>query len=333
MSGQSVSVVVCVYTADRWKDLVAAVESVRGQTEAALETIVVVDHNEALLARVRHELPDVVAVENGEERGLSGARNSGIAVARGDVVAFLDDDAVAASDWIARLVDDYQDRDVIAVGGAIEPCWLEGAPSWFPEEFNWVVGCSYRGLPDETAPVRNVIGANMSIRRHVFDEIGGFRSGLGRVGTRPVGCEETELCVRARASLVPSTVVYEPRARVRHAVPAARASLRYFVSRCYAEGLSKALVARVAGARDGLASERAYVLSTLPAGVVRGVADTLLGRRPGGLARAAVIVAGLTATTLGYVIGAAHAVEASDPGCPLRSDRDGDARERAAVNA
>src|SRR3954468_20321965 len=80
----AVSVVICSYAPERWDDLVTAVRSVQEQTVAPLELIVCVDHNEAMLERVRAELPDIVAVANGQVRGLSGARNSGLGIARGD---------------------------------------------------------------------------------------------------------------------------------------------------------------------------------------------------------------------------------------------------------
>ena len=300
-----VSVVICAYSDERWDDLVAAVESVERQTAPPAEIVVVIDHNPRLLERVRAELPHVVAVANSGERGLSGARNSGIDVARGGIIAFIDDDAAAEPDWLARLRAAYADERVIGVGGVVEPVWLAGRPRAFPSEFQWVVGCSYRGMPETTSPVRNVIGANMSFRRNVFGEIGGFRSGIGRVGKRPVGCEETELCIRAHQRNPEAVVLYVPLARVLHRVPAARTRWRYFVSRCYSEGLSKALVARIAGARDGLATERAYAVRALTRGFGRGLAEALRGD-VAGAGRAGAIALGLCATTAGYVVGAAR---------------------------
>jgi len=296
----SVSVVVCAYTERRWSDLVDAVGSVAAQSVPPHEIIVVSDHNPALLERARRELPATVVIANEQEQGLSGARNSGI-------VAFLDDDAVAAPDWLEQLVAPYEDRRVIGVGGTVEPLWPGARPSFMPHEFDWVVGCTYRGMPVTTEPVRNLIGANMSLRRQVFDAVGGFRADVGRVGTRPVGCEETELCIRARRCLPGTEIIFEPRARVRHRVTPERADVRYFRARCWAEGLSKAVVARHAGRDDALSSERRYVTSTLPRGLARGLRDAAAGDEAGGLARAAWIVAGVTITAAGYGVGAVRA--------------------------
>jgi glucosyl-dolichyl phosphate glucuronosyltransferase len=299
----TVSVVVCAYTEKRWDDLVAAVASCGAQTVPPLETIVVVDHNPNLLRRLRLAMPHVRLVENAEEQGLSGARNSGVRAAAGDVVAFLDDDATTAPDWLEHLTSAYLDERVIGAGGSVEPVWPNTRPATMPPEFDWVLGCTYRGLPTCPGPVRNMIGANMSLRRELIEDVGGFRNGIGRNGSRPLGCEETEICIRARQRRPDAIILYEPRARVYHRVPSERMSWRYFGRRCYAEGLSKAAVVAYAGSADGLASERSYTLRTLPSGVLRGVADTLSRRDIAGVARAFVIVAGLLMTTIGYAVG------------------------------
>jgi glycosyltransferase involved in cell wall biosynthesis len=309
MDAVGISVVICAYADQRWPQLGEAVDSVRAQSLPPLETIVVVDHNPALLARARGELAGVTVIENEEARGLSGARNSGLRIARGVVVAFLDDDAVAEPDWLAWLAAPYGEPHVLGVGGAIEPRWMGARPAGFPPEFQWVVGCSYEGLPSRRAPVRNVIGASMSLRREVFELAGGFRTGIGRVGPIPLGCEETELCIRARRRTRDGVFLYEPRSRVAHLVPRSRTTCRYFCSRCFAEGISKALVSSWTGRGDALASERAYVRRTLPAGVARGLADARRGD-PWGLVRATAIVTGLMFTTLGYLAGSVAVVTA-----------------------
>jgi hypothetical protein len=158
-------------------------------------------------------------------------------------------------------------------------------------------------MPTGTGLVRNLIGANMSFRREILLSVGQFRRDMGRVGTNPVGCEETELCIRIRQRWPNRMLLYRPEALVRHRVPPNRSRWAYFRARCYAEGISKSLVRRCVGAQDGLASERAYALRTLPSGVARGLADTIRGDL-GGLLRAGAIVSGLAMTTSGFVRGA-----------------------------
>jgi hypothetical protein len=174
------------------------------------------------------------------------------------------------------------------------------------------VGCSYRGQPTQRAEIRNPIGCNMSFRRELFEAVGGFSTGMGRVGRKPVGCEETELGIRAAQQVRGVGFVGEPSAEVEHRVSPDRHTLAYFRSRCVAEGRSKALVAGRVVAGDALSAERSYTTRVLPAGVLRGVADALRGDLCG-LGRSAAIVMGLALTTLGYLHGriAGHEAEPS----------------------
>jgi GT2 family glycosyltransferase len=296
------SVVICAYTTKRWDQLQAAVESVAGQS-SNVEIVIVVDHDDDLLDMCVDKWPHHRVVPNRFAQGLSGARNTGVSYTTGEVIAFLDDDAVAESGWLDALTAGFADESVGGVGGHVKPAWAAAPPSWLPPEFWWVVGCSYVGLPIEAREVRNPIGANMAFTRSVFEHVGGFREEIGRVGTIPLGCEETEFSIRARAAGF--TVWYLPTAIVHHSVPAERLTLRYFLRRCYAEGLSKALVSALAGRTDGLASERAYATRTLPHAVRGGLAQAVRGpARIDGLRRAAAVIAGLLSASVGYVQGA-----------------------------
>jgi glycosyltransferase involved in cell wall biosynthesis len=291
------SVVIAAHTERRWQNLLEAVQSIRAQTHPAHEVIVVIDHNPALFARARAEITGARVVENHDTPGLGGARNTGVEHASGDVVAFLDDDAVASPKWLELFAEAYRADDVLGVGGAIEPDWEHGRPRWYPREFDWTLGCSYVGLPTEVHEVRNLIGCNMSFRRDAIDGAGRFRLGYG--------CDETEFCIRL-ANLRPGTrLLYVPEASVLHHVPADRGTPRHFFKRCFFEGGSKAVVSRLVGVDDGLESERAYSLTVLPAGVGRGLRDAIVERDVSGLLRAGAIVGGFGATALGYA--AAHA--------------------------
>ncbi len=301
-ASSDVSVIICTYLEARWDDLVQAIESLEHQTLAPAEIIICVDHNPTLLQRILVCFPHLMVVENKGARGLSGARNSGMAVARGRKIAFLDDDATAEPAWLALFDQWFDHPAVLGVGGRTEPVWLSRKPRWFPSEFNWVVGCEYREGVAPGTRIRNPFGGNMCVRRRVFENLT-FHSSVGRIGAVPLGCEETELCIRAHQRWPLDYFVYEPRAVIHHKIPANRTRVKYFVSRCYGEGLSKAAVSSAVGLGDGLAAERAYTLRALPKGIMNGVRDAVLGRDSAGLARAAAIVLGLSATVAGFVRG------------------------------
>jgi glycosyltransferase involved in cell wall biosynthesis len=301
MRARDYSVVICVYTEDRWDQICAAVQSVRAQSLHSVEIIVVVDYNQALYDRLTAAMPDVTVVQNSGTKGLSGARNTGAALARGEIIAFLDDDATAHQDWLKFMDDTYANPSITGVGGLTLPNWQTARPSWLPEEFYWVVGCNYLGMPPSGAPVRNLLGGNMSFRREVFDVVDGFQSGIGRsANKRPLGCEETEFCIRLAQRSPGTVLVMDHRSMVYHFVSDKRCQFTYFLSRCYAEGISKAQVTANVGSGDGLANERAYVTRTLPLGVLRGIANLFRGR-PAGLGRAGAIIAGLGMTAAGYI--------------------------------
>ena len=297
---RQISVVVCTYTARRWDWLSAGVSALQGQTLVPHEILVVVDHEPALLERVVRELPGTTALASAGPPGLAGSRNTGAQAATGSVVAFIDDDALPEPDWLERLAEPYEDPGLTAVGGGIVPSWSTERPAWFPPEFDWVVGCTYRGLPEARATVRNLIGANMSFRSEVFEHLE-FFPGLGHAHGRSLGGEETDFCIRLVEALPESRIVYEPAARVRHHVPPDRARFAYFVQRCYSEGVSKGVLARRVGSHTGLASERAYVRA-IPEAALRALTDAVQTRRPAGALGAAATVIGVGAATSGYAM-------------------------------
>lgn len=294
-----VSVVICCYTEDRWADLVASVESVAAQTLAPVELIVVVDHHPALLQRATEAFTgdDVRVLGNERAAGLSGARNTGFLAAKGEIVAFLDDDAAADPWWLADLLAPYADPAVAATGGRAIPVWPgDAAPPWLPPELHWIVGCGYTGQPVEPAEVRNVMGCAMSFRREHLERLGGFAETVGRTAALPLGCEETELCIRLRQQFPGAKVVLRPAATVRHRVSADRTRRRYVRQRSWAEGLSKAAVSRLVGAQDALSTERSYLREVLPKAVFR---ELRTGNPSGALA----VFTATSAAGAGYLLG------------------------------
>jgi GT2 family glycosyltransferase len=295
-----VSVVIPCYTERRWNHLVRAVDSVRNQSPRPAEIVVVVDHNPALFARACHELSGVTVLANGAARGVSGNRNTGVFHTRTPLVALLDDDAYAHPGWLAGLLAPFTDADVIGTGGAIRPEWERPRPFWMPDEFLWTVGGSAT-QPATTAPARNVWSASMAVRRDVFEAVGGFRVGFGKVGDR-ARPEDTELCLRmSQAS--GGRWMYVPESVIDHPVPAERNSFGFFLSRCYQEGRGKVEMSRLLGAgRRSLAAEQAYLRTTLPRAVGRALTDTVRGRGIGNMAKAGAVVSAVAAAAVGSAV-------------------------------
>jgi glycosyltransferase involved in cell wall biosynthesis len=296
------SVVVCCYTTARRAQVLSVVASALNQVaESGDEVIVVVDHNSELLEDLSTALPEsIILVPNSFERGLSGARNTGVRCSGNEIVVFVDDDAVLSPGALDGARQAFDDVSIVAIGGAVDADWQTGAaPDWFPEEYGWVVGCDYRGLPACGEQIRNPIGAAMAVRRTALNHINGFSTKLGRVGDLPTGCEETLMGVQLRAEFPEQRIVRHTAFRVSHRVPSDRATLRYFTSRCYQEGRSKASLTRISGRQAALSSERSYATRILTSGAwqARGNPRRLLALIAGFLYTATGFATGMVLTT------------------------------------
>lgn len=234
-----VSVVISTYKVAMVPALLTAVRSVLRQRYGNVEVIVVADEKPKLLSLLREGLPSRAALHINRGTGLSTARNVGIKHANGEIVAFLDDDAIAHPDWIANLVTHYEEPSIMGVGGKIVPLFDEDANSWFPEELNWIVGATYRGYPTQIQEVRNLMGCNMSFRRDKLEEIGGFSREFGKVNGGKAFHDDTEISLRLKNSFERGKLLYTPDAIVYHKVESYRSTLSYIVLRSYLEGQSK----------------------------------------------------------------------------------------------
>ena len=313
----TVSVVICAYTEDRWPLLLRSVASVQHQNRTPLELIVCVDHNDSLLERCRLQWGDhqdipsvpVVVIANRYQGRLGSARNSAAEVARGDIVAFLDDDAWAEPDWLDLLVAPYGDESVVAVGGAPVPEFEGRRPGWFPFEFDWVFGCAYSGLPEQQAPVARLIGANMSVRRLALAEIGGFHSD---------NHDDMDMCHR-----LTHTVRGTDRLRTDGTRPPLRSGNRttwgYFWRRCFFVNKGKVRAFHHMEGAGNLSADVGFVRRALSRGVSKGLRQAFRGDG-WGLARAASILAGIVLAGSGHVAGAWE-LRRERPGRPRRDGR------------
>jgi len=237
-----VSVVLCTHAMSRYDAFTEAAESVLAQTHDDRELVLVIDGAPAVHERAERDYggrDDVVVHLNEENVGLLASRNRGAERAAGDVVAFIDDDAVADEAWLAHLMGAYEQENALAAGGKMTPAWVAGKPAFLPAEFYWLVGVTHRGFPETEGEVRNTFGSNISFRRDVFLNLDGFDTAIGgRKGDKHLQGGETELCARLRAEY-DRGVYYVPEAEVAHKVFDYRTDPVWLVKRAFWQGYSK----------------------------------------------------------------------------------------------
>lgn len=253
------SIVVTSYTTERLKDIFELLDSMKAQTYPNTETIFVVERSMELFDHIQRyvvekALPQVKVIFNNGEQGMSAARNLGINQARGDMIAFIDDDALLFPDWAKETVKTYQDNLVIGVTGPILPLWEDGAVDWFPEELDWIFSCAGFSGITEKSEVRNVFGTNMSFKREAFDSSGLFLTHLGAKGGGKSGKhelvgDETELSIRVRRK-TGKRLLFNPNVKVKHRVYKYRITPIFIARRAYWEGYTKAMFGRMYQDKD-----------------------------------------------------------------------------------
>jgi GT2 family glycosyltransferase len=162
-----VSVVVCAYNAESTMD--GCLSSLQALRYPAYEVVVVDDGSTDRTGGIAERYEGVHVIHQ-ENKGLSAARNVGIAASTGEIIAFTDSDCVVDPDWLHYLVASFLSSGLPAVGG----------PNLPPPEDSLVASCVAAApggplqvlLNDEEA--EHIPGCNMAFRREVLEEIGGF---------------------------------------------------------------------------------------------------------------------------------------------------------------
>jgi GT2 family glycosyltransferase len=248
-----------VPTHDRAAVLTDCIKTLLAQEVAADELEIVVvddgwDPNVSALVAAFTDGPFEMRCERNRLIGLNGARNRGAAVARGEILAFLDDDTLAAPGWARAMLDAFAEYPCAAVGGRVSLGLAAAPPDWFENVTHHLaeydLGEEPYWLADHPELIPIPVGANFAVRRTEFDRVGGFRTGLDRLGRSLISNGDTEFLLRLRAG--GGKLRYEPRASVIHRVPAERLTISYMVRRHYAQGVSDELVRSLQGRSPSL---------------------------------------------------------------------------------
>lgn len=211
--------------------------------------LLVVDNNSrdatpSVVEGLKHELKTPVRYVFEGHQGKSFALNTGIGQAMGQVIAFTDDDALPAADWVAMTHAAFEESRAEVVGGRILPRWADPVPAWLEHDrelHDWLALMPHDARVELTTRVHTpqIWGANMAVRRDVFERVGGFDTRLGPLGARLYrGGEEVELVDRARKA--GARIVYDPRLVVWHIIGPDRMRRSYFRRYAFqnAEGLA-----------------------------------------------------------------------------------------------
>jgi glucosyl-dolichyl phosphate glucuronosyltransferase len=271
-----ISVVVCTHRLDNYPNLRETIESLLNQSHPDKNIVVVIDGNPALFNRVQSDyrtIPSIQPLLLKENAGVSAARSAGTREATGEVIAFIDDDATAAPDWLQQLIAAYEEFDALAVGGKILPVWAAKRPDYLPEELDWLIGVTDAGFTgDRLSEVRNTYGPNMSFKKQVFLTVGYFNQSLGFTGNAYVQGEEPEIALRMKQKFHRG-MIYKPQAVVYHKIHPAKLKINVLLKRSFFQGYSKALLRRITAFTDSTDVENAYLryllLDRLPHRLIR----------------------------------------------------------------
>jgi glycosyltransferase involved in cell wall biosynthesis len=248
-----ISIITPCFTTARLSDVTELLDSIHAQTYGNIEVLVVTERSPELGDTIRNYAEEkgyagVRVLYNEQEWGSYAARNLGIQQAHGEILAFIDDDALLLPDWTEETVKAYaEDDSTIGLTGPILPQWSEDTMSWFPRELYWIFSCTYWDWNEKTE-VRNGYGTNISFRREAFDRCGLFTNSLeaterqGSDWQRP-GAKETEFSLRVTRT-TGKRIIYHPGIGVKHKVYPYRLSMGFIVRRAYWEGYAKALLNR-----------------------------------------------------------------------------------------
>jgi glucosyl-dolichyl phosphate glucuronosyltransferase len=240
---------VVIPTRDRPELLADCLRSLAQQALPAggMEVLVVDDGSRKPVALDEPVGEIAVACLRQSHLGLNAARNRGAEAARGELVAFVDDDVIAPAGWAAAVDGGFTSTGCDALGGRISLRPERPLPEWLTDEQLAYLSRYDLGDAPRQVGLRDLpFGANFALQREALERLGGFRADLDRVGETLISNGETELLRRLLRE--GGRIVYWPAAEVAHRVTAERLTRAWFRERALAQGISD-LRTEPAGAR------------------------------------------------------------------------------------
>ena len=244
MTDFAATVIICTY--DRYDLLPKAVASLTRQAFPASKFEIIIVDNSPDAGRSSEISEDYAGLSNltwaiERKPGLSNARNVGIEMARGEIVAFIDDDAIADSGWLDAMVGAFArfPAQAVAAGGRVIPIWEQPRPQWLHDRLlGYVSVVDWGGELRYAKPHEWVAGTNLAFRRHAVRDAGGFSVHLGRNrgGQALLSNDETDLIERLGSA--GGRLLYVPEAIVEHLVPRERLTQAWFRRRVTWQAIS-----------------------------------------------------------------------------------------------
>jgi glucosyl-dolichyl phosphate glucuronosyltransferase len=276
------TVIVCTYNrAESLRDTLQALRAQRTHPSRRWEVVVVDnnsgDHTHQVVDDARREWP-VLRYVFEPAQGLSHARNHGIAVARGDVLLFTDDDVLPEADWLESTLSGLETYQADACGGYIAPIWEAPPPPWLTERFYGFLAIRIDRSDDYpiTQSGQAPYGANMAIRKPVFDCVGLFDTNRGRKGKVLASGEDGEMFERILGAGLKA--VFLGQSRVHHKVEAFRLTKRYLRLWRLQNSRNLAISRGIAGGRR-IFNVPLYLFPQLLRAVARATAARIIGPR------------------------------------------------------
>ncbi len=238
-----ISVIIPSYDADKIDYLQDSIDSVLNQTYTDFEIIVITEGDE-LTDKIKsiYDTNKKVSINRivNKDGGVAYARNKGIEISNGEIVAYIDSDAVAREDWLENMSKIYRNnKDILSVGGLSVAKWIGEKPKYLPSEFYWLVGVTHNGHPKDGSYIRSAFGCNLSYRKSIFKNMHAFNVNFGKNHGYNLQGEEPELGSRI-INEYGSGMYYSDDIVVSHAVEPYQCDFNWLSKRAYLQGITKA---------------------------------------------------------------------------------------------